>query len=456
MSFSVQPPSPRVLSDPKELTAGTIVGPYRLLRLLASGGMAHLWAAEPCQASELQQTVAIKVIRPEFAKDEHYCKMFIDEANVAMAIEHPNVCRTLELERQRNLLYMSMEWVAGDSLGRIVRPNRCFSRLDYASASRIAMEALAGLHAAHEAQDENGQPLGVIHRDVSPPNILLSLNGSVKVGDFGIAKARHQLHERTKTGEVKGKFGYLAPEQITGGPQDRRVDVYAMGCVLYVATLGMRPFGNGPDAMPKILHGQFKPPSEIDSDFPTELAAIVCRALSREPAGRFDCAGQMRSALGRWMTASRLVVTQGDIAQLVRERMSSRSMDNIVLLRSRSSSMMPPAPGPEDEPEEPPTASTQIVSETFSDPAQPRRRSLSEEPTVRESISDKHLFEASSLPALPSAAETMRPKASLAGPDVAEGSSEVAAPFDTRRLSLLAGTAVVALWFAMALLLRLG
>jgi serine/threonine protein kinase len=317
------------------LRSGSRVGRYTLVAQLASGGMAHVWTAEPASGSGLGRLVAVKVIRSELADDVEYARMFIDEATIACAIEHPNVCQTYELDRHEGTMFMAMEWVPGDSLGGLLRERDHFAPLDVGVAVRICADACAGLHAAHEAVDERGQTLGVIHRDVSPPNILISLQGQVKVSDFGIAKARHQLHERTKTGEVKGKFGYLAPEQITGTKGDRRIDIYAMGCVLYVATMGLRPFGNGPKAMAKILLGEYRKPSEIDPMYPPGLEAIVVRALAHDPAERFQTAGAMKEALEKWLVEAQLVVTGADVAEALAERMNPKTLDEIRSMQTK-------------------------------------------------------------------------------------------------------------------------
>lgn len=326
-------------SDPNDelggLTAGQRVGRYTLVAQLASGGMAHVWTAEPDNGSGLARTVAVKIIRSELAHDKDYARMFVDEATIATSIEHPNVCQTYELDQHDGLMYMAMEWVPGESLGGMLRAGDRFSALDPAIAARICADACAGLHAAHDALDDAGNSLGVIHRDVSPPNILISLQGQVKVSDFGIAKARHQLHDRTKTGEVKGKFGYLAPEQITGTGGDRRIDIYAMGCVLYVATTGMRPFGNGPKAMTKILLGEYRKPSELDPNYPPGLEAVVVKALSHEPRDRFQTAGEMREALERWLVDVRRVVTASDVARVLVERMPPEALDAVRKLQNR-------------------------------------------------------------------------------------------------------------------------
>jgi serine/threonine protein kinase len=281
--------------------------------------MAQVWAARP-EGFGFARTIALKLIRHEYATDEEYVRMFIDEATVAAAIQHPNVCETYELGREEGVLFMALEWVAGDSLAGVLHRADGMEPLSYRMAARIVADACAGLHAAHEATDADGHLLNVVHRDVSPPNILLSLHGQVKVSDFGIAKARYQLHSKTKTGEIKGKFSYIAPEQIGGKQVDRRADVFALGCVLYVATLGLRPFGSGPRAMGKILTGEYKKPSSLVENYPPELEAVVQKCLQRYPEQRYANADDMRHDLERWLLNSGDTIGPKDIALLVQAR----------------------------------------------------------------------------------------------------------------------------------------
>lgn len=311
-----------------------LVGRYRLLTMLGVGGMAQVWAASPESGGGLARTVALKVVRPELAEDVEYSRLFIDEATIAASIHHPNVCETYELGRHEKTLFMAMEWVAGESLAGLLRMKRQLVPLELQHAAKIVADACAGLHAAHEAVDSDGQHLGVIHRDVSPPNVLVSVHGQVKVSDFGVAKARYQLHERTRTGEVKGKFGYLAPEQITGKKSDRRVDIYALGCVLYVASLGLRPFGSGPEAMSKILMSKYKRPSELNPDFPPDLEAIIIKALSPDQEQRYATAEEMRNELERWLLNGGFAVTASELGRVVKERMSKQASKGIQQLLS--------------------------------------------------------------------------------------------------------------------------
>lgn len=328
---------PADVDDTPRALAGKTIGRYRLLYPVAAGGMAQVWTAKP-EGGGLARTVAIKLVRPEYAADEEYSRMFIDEAMVASSIHHPNVCEIYELGRDGDLLFMVLEWVAGDSLSGLVQRGAELSPLPDHVAARIVADACAGLHAAHEAIGQDGQPLGIVHRDVSPPNILVSMHGHVKVSDFGIAKARHQLHSRTRTGEIKGKFAYIPPEQILGRGVDRRADIYAMGCVLYVASLGLRPFGGGASALGKIVQGKFRLPNELRPDYPEELQAIVVKSLAADPNQRYQTAEEMRLALEQWMLTSSKIATPSDTARIVRERMNPerRRLVEAVMSQGRS------------------------------------------------------------------------------------------------------------------------
>jgi len=318
-------PVPRTTQEPAAsavaMAPGRVVGRYKLLVPIGAGGMAQVWAARP-ETAGLARTVAIKLVLPDYASDSEYERMFVDEAMVASAIRHPNVCETLELGRDGDVLFMVLEWIAGESLSGLLQQSGTLQPMPDPIAARIVAEGCAGLHAAHEALGADGEPLGIVHRDVSPPNILISTTGHVKVSDFGIAKARYQLHSKTRTGEIKGKFAYIPPEQILGRGVDRRADVYAMGCVLYIATLGLRPFGGGASALGKIVQGKYLRPTEIRPSYPPGLEAIVLRALASDPAQRFQTADELRVALEGWLMAESEIVMESDVAEIVRQRIS--------------------------------------------------------------------------------------------------------------------------------------
>jgi eukaryotic-like serine/threonine-protein kinase len=364
MTVTTSTTKPHMASDPGDLLSpGDVIGRYQLTSLLASGGMGEVWTARP-SGTGFARTVALKLVRGEMSGDENYARMFIDEATVASSIHHPNVCETYELGRHGDRLFMAMEWVAGDSLAGLLRQGDALVALDLRIAARIIADACAGLHAAHETVGPDGVLLGVVHRDISPPNILVSMQGQAKVSDFGIAKARHQLHERTKTGEVKGKFAYIPPEQISGSAVDRRADIYAMGCVLYVATLGLRPFGNGADALRKILLNEYKLPRALYPDYPESLQAIIVKALAPSPAARFATAEDMQIALEEWLIAGGKLVTAADVAKFVKERISPevRARNDALLSQNRVAPELLVNQLMKDHESEPPTAGSGLVT----------------------------------------------------------------------------------------------
>ena len=312
--------------DVDELTPGTILGPYELLMPVGSGGMARVWAARTRANGKL---VALKMLLSQLSEHLEFRKMFADEARVASRIRHPNVCLTYELVELRGIVILAMEWVDGPSLMHVVRPDSDDETIEnpirYPLPPRLAARAVAdtcaGLHAAHELLGEDGRPLGVVHRDVSPHNILLTSDGKVKITDFGVAKAAGKSSV-TIAGQVKGKLSYMAPEQLIGGAVDRRSDVFALGCVLYEITTGQKPFQgeHDPQVMTAIMLGNYDPPSAVIPNYPPSLEAIVQRALANEPADRYQSAEEMGRALEGFITATGPPVTTQHLSGLVHER----------------------------------------------------------------------------------------------------------------------------------------
>ena len=320
-------PSDELTDEPSDfgsLRPGTRLGRYELLLPIARGGMARVWAARQHGQRGFQKLVAIKTILPHLAEEGEFERMFLDEARIASGVHHPNVCEIYELGEERQTLYLAMEWVSGDSLARVLRASGKTEALDPRIVCRILADACAGVHAAHELVDEDGRQLGVVHRDMSPHNILLTMDGVAKVCDFGVAKALGQLHEQTSAGQLKGKINYMSPEQVTGQPVDRRSDVFSIGCVLYEATTGERPFRGDNDflVMQAILKNEIVLPTSILRSYPPELERIVMRALSAQPILRYPSAERMRFALEELLTKGQLV-TQSNVAQVVRARIGS-------------------------------------------------------------------------------------------------------------------------------------
>src|ERR1700733_10941256 len=216
------------------LVSGSTLDRYELLCPLAEGGMASVWLARMRGKRGFEKLVAIKTIKAELVDDPRFEEMFLDEARIASGIAHPNVAQIIDLGEKSGVLYLVMEWVDGESLAKVRKfAVKARIRIPLGLSLRIIADACAGLHAAHELKGPDGELLGVVHRDVSPQNILIGTAGAVKVIDFGIAKAQNRLGTRTRTGVVKGKVQYMAPEQAQGYAHDRRIDVWALGVCLY-------------------------------------------------------------------------------------------------------------------------------------------------------------------------------------------------------------------------------
>ena len=282
-----------------EHLAHRIIGRYALFDVLAAGGMATVHIGRLLGPVGFARTVAIKRLHPQFAADPEFVSMFLDEARMCARIRHPNVVPTLDVVAAKGELFLVMEYIAGESLGSLLRG---LAKRGEAIPWRVAVSIMAGtlqgLHAAHEAKDEQGFPLGLVHRDVSPQNILVGSDGLARVVDFGIAKASGRLHV-TREGAVKGKVGYMAPEQMAAETISRRADVYAASAVLWEALTGRRLFDGETEAviLARVLTAEIVPPSTLRPDIPRELDDIVMKALSRKVEGRYATAREMAQAL---------------------------------------------------------------------------------------------------------------------------------------------------------------
>jgi serine/threonine-protein kinase len=272
--------------------------------------MGRVWAARERNTTLKPRLVAIKTALAEDGATEGFWKVLFDEGRIASQVTHPNVCSIHAVERERGIVYLVMDWSDGASLRELLDevPDK---RLELHMAARIVARVCSGLHAVHELIGEDGHPLGVVHRDVSPQNVLISSKGQVRITDFGVAKARGQVHAPTQTGEVKGKIAYMAPEQVTTKDIDRRADVFALGCVLYEATVGQRPF-TGSDALATLyalLEQPVIPPSTKRPGYPQDLEGIVLKALARSADDRFQTAEELGRALEGWLVKEKVSVS---------------------------------------------------------------------------------------------------------------------------------------------------
>ena len=283
-----------------ELKPGDVLGRYQLLMPIAKGGMGQVWAARQSGTRGFQKMVAVKTILPSLEDGQQLETMLFEEASLASLVRHSNVAETLDLgEREDGTLYLVMEWVDGEPLDQILRAARSIGGIPIAIAVHLITQACKGLHAAHVACNSKGEALGIVHRDISPQNLLVTYSGVVKLIDFGVAKATQQMSPPTATGEVKGKFAYMSPEQVHGDKLDARADVFAMGIVLYRVTTGTHPFksDNPAATLRNILSSGPARPSELVPLYPKALEDVVMKALARDRNNRFESAHEMMLAL---------------------------------------------------------------------------------------------------------------------------------------------------------------
>jgi serine/threonine protein kinase len=274
-------------------------GRYALHDAIASGGMATVHLGRMGTTAGVTRTVAIKRMHPHLLAEPDFASMFLDEARLAMRIQHPNVVGTFDVIATETELWLVMDFVLGESLDRLLRKARATRQPPPVRViCSVLAGVLAGLHAAHEARDEGGAPLDIVHRDVSPQNVLVGADGVPRVVDFGVAKASGRLHT-TEDGQIKGKLAYMAPEQLTMAKLDRRVDVFAAAAVLWEGLAGQRLFGaDNPGAtVANVLDKEIAPPSAHNAEVPAAVDAIVLRGLSRHPDLRFATAREMAVAL---------------------------------------------------------------------------------------------------------------------------------------------------------------
>lgn len=294
---------------------------YELVGELASGGMATVFLGRIGGVGGFQRFVAIKRLHPHLAHEQEFVEMFVDEARLAASIHHPNVVPILDIGASEQGYYLVMEYVEGDTLARfLARAASQGERLPIPIALRIILDTLAGLHAAHELRDENDEPLGLVHRDVSPQNILVGVDGTSRITDFGVAHASSRL-TTTRGGQLKGKLAYMAPEQARGQGVDRRADVFAMGTVLWEVLAGRRLFKADGDAetLNRVLFEPIPRLREVDASAPAALDAVAAKALERDVDLRYATCAELSDAIERAARATRLVASARDVASYVQQ-----------------------------------------------------------------------------------------------------------------------------------------
>jgi eukaryotic-like serine/threonine-protein kinase len=301
------------------LRSGSRLGRYELLVELGRGGMASVWIArEPSEMGD--RLVALKAMLPELARQPDFRTMFLEEGQIVRSIEHPHVVRVYEVGEDRGILFMAMEWVRGDSLRTIIREAKRRRPIPSEMAVRIIADTAAGLHAAHELRGWDGELRNLVHCDVSPHNILVGTDGAARLVDFGVANGT--AHGDPDGDEkVKGKFGYMSPEQVNAERIDRRSDVFALGIVLFELTTGERLFRGETQAhtLQLVTNARVPNPRQLLADYPEGLVPIVQKALARDRDQRYQTAQELQVALEQYLVGERVAVSHASVGKLVRK-----------------------------------------------------------------------------------------------------------------------------------------
>jgi len=320
---------------------------YQILGRIALGGMAEVYKAVSRGVEGFEKVVAIKRILPHVAEDEEFITMFKDEARIAAQLQHSNIAQIYELKSEGETFYIVLEYVPGRDLRSIFEHGRAIKRpMPLAQACYVIMQVCEGLEYAHNKKDRHGRPLGLIHRDVSPPNVLVSYEGEVKLIDFGVAKAAGRASQ-TQAGILKGKFGYMSPEQVRGATIDRRSDVFSLGAVLWEVLCNQRLFQAETDfaTLEKVRTVNVDPPSRINPAVPTKLEQIVMRSLAADLNERYQSASELHDALQAFMFEEGLFYSRKNLAEWMQEHFAKE-----IEAEKESARQVPPAPPPSSKP----------------------------------------------------------------------------------------------------------
>ncbi len=301
--------------------SGTWLGKYELLRKIAVGGMAELYVARVTGMHGFEKLVALKKVHETHHGNHEFIQMLMDEARLAANLDHPNIAPVYDFGRDGTTYFFTMEYVRGKDLRQLVRAVQAREqRVPLNHILTIATGVAAGLHYAHELCGQDGKPLGVVHRDVSPSNVLVTYDGGVKLVDFGIAKAAALNPHDSADGTLKGKISYMSPEQVRGGALDRRSDVYALGIILWELATHSRLYRGGEyEVLQTIANRDAPRPSTVDPSFPPGLEDIIMKALERDPERRYASAEALQLALEDFAREHRYSLSSAKLAKYMRE-----------------------------------------------------------------------------------------------------------------------------------------
>ncbi|MFZ5471255.1 MAG: serine/threonine protein kinase [Myxococcota bacterium] len=302
-------------------------GDYQLIKRLATGGMAQIYLARQVGLEGFEKLLVVKRILPHLTENDDFVRMFLDEARIAARLNHPNIVQIFNLGAQDDSYFIAMEYIHGEDVRRVWRRAESVGRrFPVALVCRVIMDACAGLDYAHKKADPAGKPLNIVHRDISPQNILVTFEGGVKIVDFGIAKAADQATV-TRSGVLKGKYAYMSPEQASGQRKlDHRTDIFALGIVLYELLTGTRLFKRANDiqTLNAVTECDVSPPSTVSDRVPADLDPVVMRALAKNPDERYQEAIHLQVALERWLLLHKLPSSSAHLAAFMGEVYADR------------------------------------------------------------------------------------------------------------------------------------
>jgi len=311
-------------------------GRYTLLDRLAVGGMAEIFLARQAGLEGFEKNVVIKRIRPHLSQRQAFVRMFLNEAKLAAQLTHPNVVQIYDLGKVADSYYIAMEYIFGRDMRRVIPKAEALGiPFPMVYALKIASSVLEGLFYAHQKTDLYGAPLAIVHRDITPENIFVSFDGTVKVLDFGIAKASNQL-EHTQNGEIKGKLSYMSPEQCLGKPLDNRSDIFSLGVVLYEWITGFRLFTGDSEVgiLRSITDGKIYAPSYFRSDIPEEVERILMRALEKDRDKRYQTAWEMQYDIDRFLADYEFTPSSIHLSNFLKQLFLDEMEDEITRLQA--------------------------------------------------------------------------------------------------------------------------
>jgi eukaryotic-like serine/threonine-protein kinase len=332
---------------------GTRFGKYTLLNRIAVGGMAEVFLARQEGLEGFEKTICIKRIRPHLSSQPNFVRMFLNEAKLAAQLNHQNIAQIYDLGRVNDSYFIAMEYISGRDMSRIIpKAERTDIPFPMVYALRIASNVCEGLFYAHSKVDAYGNPLNIVHRDVTPENVLVGFGGNVKIVDFGIAKANSQLEQQTRAGEIKGKLSYMSPEQCMGQPLDGRSDVFSMGSVLYEWVTGYKLFtGENEMAILKsIIDGRIYPPSYFKEDVPEAVERILMKALEKDRNKRYQSAWEMQFDIDTYLASSEFTPSNIHLSNFLKQIFGDEiEREKEILMRHKEESERQAAAGGHDD-----------------------------------------------------------------------------------------------------------